>query len=84
LNADHRRVLERMTAEWRRNFNKDATGKWRLSGKAPYDRSFVTVVAANLDHHDTSTGGDLPICSRPVRVHQIAAEFILPTEIYFE
>lgn len=50
----------------------------------PYDRSFVTVVASNFNMHDKSVGGDLPKCSRPVKVHQIAAEFILPTEIYFE
>jgi hypothetical protein len=84
LNAEHRRTLEKATAEWRRNFTKDAAGKWRLSGKAPYDRSFVTVVAGNIDQHDRSTGSDLPTCSRPVKAHQIAAEFILPTEIYFE
>ena len=84
LNAEHRRTLEKATERWRFDFNKDATGKWRLSGKAPYDRSFVTVVASNTDQHDKSAGDDLPRCSRPVKAHQIAAEFILPTEIYFE
>jgi hypothetical protein len=84
LKAEHRLALEEATEQWRFDFNKDATGKWRLSGKAPYDRSFVTVVASNIDQHDTSIGGDLPRCSRPVKSHQIAAEFILPTDIYFE
>jgi hypothetical protein len=45
----------------------------------------VTVVKPNFDLHDMSkVGKDLPKCSRPVRVHQIATEFVLPTEIYFE
>lgn len=35
----------------------------------------------NLDSHDNPKGGDLPSCTRPVKVHQIAAEFILPTEM---
>lgn len=82
--AEHRRVLEREIKRWERGFNKDATGTWRLSGKAPYDRSVVTVVQSNIDQHDKSTGSDVPTCSRPVKSHQIAAEFIIPTEIYFE
>ena len=49
--------------------------------KCPYDRSLVTVTGPNLDLHDHSKGGDLPRCSRPVKVHQIAAEFVLPTEM---
>ena len=84
LALEHRRALERAIENWRGNFNKDSSGKWRLSGKAPYDRSFVTVIGPNIEQHDKATGGDLPTCSRPVKVHQIAAEMILPTEIYFE
>ena len=84
LTGEHRRALQRSVEQWRRNFNKNDEGVWKLSGRAPYDRTFVTVVKSNLDLHDKSNGGDLPKCSRPVRVHQIAAEFILPTEIYFE
>lgn len=53
----------------------------RVAVKCPYDRSLVTVTGPNLDQHDHSKGGDLPRCSRPVKVHQIAAEFILPTEM---
>ena len=45
LAPDHERSLEKAIEKWEREFNKDVTGKWRLSGKAPYDRSFVTVVA---------------------------------------
>jgi hypothetical protein len=84
LNSEHRLALEEATEKWRFEFSKDATGKWRLSGKAPYDRSFVTVIASNIAQHDNSNGGDVPRCSRPVKAHQVAAEFILPTEIYFE
>jgi hypothetical protein len=84
LAPEHEHSLEKATERWRMEFNKDATGTWRLSGKAPYDRSFVTVVAANMEQHDNSPGGDTPKCSRPAKAHQIAAEFILPTEIYFE
>ena len=83
--AAHRANLDSAIRRWERDFDKDASGKWRLSGKAPYDRTFVTVVKPNFDLHDTSKiGKDLPKCSRPVRVHQIATEFVLPTEIYFE
>lgn len=85
ITAEHQEILREAIEKWRREFSKDATGKWHLSGKAPYDRSVVTVVQSNIDQHDKSpTGGDLPTCSRPVKVHQIAAEFIIPTEIYFE
>lgn len=84
LIGEHEKTLDRAIEKWRREFNKDATGQWRLSGKAPYDRTFVTVVRRNLDEHDKSTGADLPKCSRPLKAHQIAAEFVLPTEIYFE
>lgn len=84
LMPEHEKALTKRVKQWRREFNKDETGHWRLSGKAPYDRSFVTVVSANLDQHDKGVGKDLPRCSRPVKVHQIGAEFILPTEIYFE
>lgn len=84
LTPEHETVLTKKVKAWRRDFDQDATGKWKLSGKAPYDRSFVTVVASNFNLHDKSVGSDLPQCSRPVKVHQIAAEFILPTEIYFE
>jgi hypothetical protein len=84
LLAEHKTLLNREIERWRRDFTKDATGKWRLSGRAPYDRSFVTVVKPNLDLHDNSKGKDLPQCSRPLRAHQIGAEFVLATEIYFE
>lgn len=84
LKAEHETPFILAVRKWRRDFNQDATGKWKLSGKAPYDRSFATVVAANFALHDNSKGADLPKCSRPVKVHQVAAEFILPTEIYFE
>lgn len=53
----------------------------RAAVKCPYDRSLITVTGPNLDSHDNSKGGDLPSCTRPVKVHQIAAEFILPTEM---
>lgn len=84
LLAEHEAFLNREIERWRRDFAKDSSGKWRLSGKPPYDRSFVTVVKPNLDLHDHAKGKDLPKCSRPIRVHQIAAEFVLATEIYFE
>jgi len=84
LTLEHRRALERATENWRTNISKDAQGKWRLSGKAPYDRSFVTVVKANLELHDNAKGNDVPRCQKPLRAHQIAAEFVLPTETYFE
>jgi hypothetical protein len=80
----HRVPLINAVRGWRRDFSKDASGRWRLSGRAPYDRSFVAVVGTNISAHNNSSGSDLPRCSRPVRVHQIAAEFILPTEMYFE
>lgn len=53
----------------------------RVAVKCPYDRSLVTVTGPNLDLHDKSKGGDLPKCSRPVSAHQIAAEFVMPTEM---
>jgi hypothetical protein len=53
----------------------------RVAVRCPYDRSLVTVIGANLDRHDQAKGGDLPQCSRPVKVHQIAAEFVMPTEM---
>jgi len=81
----HERAMADAMKAWKRSFSKDAAGHWRLTGKAPYDRSLVTVVGPNLDLHDNSkTGGDMPKCTRPVKVHQIAAEFILPTEVLFE
>lgn len=84
LVPEHAVALGKEIKRWRRDFNQDENGRWRLSGKAPYDRSVVTVVQSNIDQHDNSKGTDLPVCTRPVKVHQVAAEFILPTEIYFE
>jgi hypothetical protein len=84
LIAAHRVELEAAVAAWRRGFAKDINGVWRLSGKAPYDRSLVPVVKANIDAHDNARGANLPRCAKPVKVHQIAAEFILATEMYFE
>lgn len=84
----HEAELREAIKAWRRVRFKPATetrienGKIeRVAVRCPYDRSLVTVTGPNLDTHDKSKGGDLPLCSRPVKVHQIAAEFILPTEM---
>lgn len=53
----------------------------RVAVKCPYDRSLVTVVGPHIDSHNNAKGGDSPRCTRPVKMHQIAAEFILPTEM---
>ena len=84
----HDRPLSEAIRAWRRVRFKPATEMQvkdgqpqRVAVKCPYDRSLVTVVGPNLDLHDKSKGGDLPRCSRPVKVHQIAAEFVMPTEM---
>jgi hypothetical protein len=88
LVSAHRDHLEEAIKAWRRVKFKPATETQvkdgqpqRVAVKCPYDRSLVTVVGPNLDLHDKSKGGDLPRCSRPVKVHQIAAEFVMPTEM---
>lgn len=88
ITAQHAPELLRAIEAWRRVRFKPATEMQLVDGtpqrvavRCPYDRSLVTVVASNLDMHDNSKGGDLPRCSRPVKVHQVAAEFVLPTEM---
>jgi hypothetical protein len=88
LTDAHDDVLSKAIRAWERvKFKPSAETRMedgkieRVAVKCPYDRSLVTVTGPNLDLHDKSKGGDLPLCSRPVKVHQIAAEFILPTEM---
>jgi len=84
----HNKTLSDAIEAWERVKFKPATEVQLKNGqpqrtavKCPYDRSLVTVVGPNLDLHDKAKGGDLPRCSRPVKVHQIAAEFVMPTEM---
>lgn len=84
----HKESLMEAVEAWRRVRFKPATEVQVVNGrpervavKCPYDRSLVTVVGSNLDLHDKAKGGDLPKCTRPVKAHQIAAEFVLPTEM---
>lgn len=88
LAAPHRRTLENAIKAWRRVQFKASTEMQIKDGvpervvvRCPYDRSLVTVTGPNLDLHDKSNGRDQPICSRPLKVHQISAEFIMPTEM---
>lgn len=83
----HDKTLSEAIRIWERMNFKPASmrsrndSSQRIAVKCPYDRSLVTVIEPNLKLHDNSKGGDLPRCSRPIRVHQVAAEFILPTEM---
>lgn len=88
LVAAHDKALSDAIEAWRRVKFKPAAEvqlkagqPQRVAVRCPYDRSLVTVVGSNLDLHDKSKGGDLPRCSRPVKVHQVAAEFVMPTEM---
>lgn len=88
LSPSHDRHLSDAIRAWERVRFKPSTEmqirdgqSQRVVVKCPYDRSLVTVVGPHIDSHNNSKGGDLPRCTRPVRAHQIAAEFIIPSEM---
>ncbi|WP_454726751.1 MULTISPECIES: hypothetical protein [Cupriavidus] len=95
LVAEHDRILMPKIREWRRaNFklgmstDSDEIESKKQLVQCPYDRSLLTVVAANHDLHDGPKGNAMLAyaspCNRARGRHRISREFVIPTNILIE